>query len=431
MRSLIISSALLIGLFSLPIETSNAQDLYRSGSTYSYYGLGMPNDYRAPNAAGMNVIGTSVYDMRISSTANPAILGTNRYTNINGGFNVTGYEMSDDVSSVSQTHIESSQLQMSFPVLRDRLGVSASILPETSYNFSLSSQDSLSAVESPSGSTLRYDTETVASGGLNRIEIGVGYRVAPRTYIGIAPAFYFGTLSQRIDLSFDDDDFEPVNFSRNTSHTGWGGRVGFLQIIPGVINPTDILSVGISASLPVSLDAERRFETELDDGENVRLPNSKETRTVEYPLDLSAGLTYVLSDNFKVSSDVLYQNWSNYEPFEAQGNVTYIDRFRTGLGAEITGHNPNTPPSFFGDLIYRAGISYDSGSIEINDNRINTYRASVGIGIPTSDRSSSLNINFDYGVRGTQSDGLIREEIFELRVSFNLSELMFFRPRLR
>lgn len=421
----------MIGLFSLPVENSSAQDLYRSGSTYSYYGLGMPNDYRAPNASGMNVIGTSVFDTRISSTANPAMLGTNRYTNINGGFNITGYEMSDEVSSASQTHIESSQLQMSFPVLRDRLGVSASILPETSYNFTTTGQDSLAAGESPSGSLLNYETETDATGGLNRIEIGAGYRVAPRTYIGIAPAFYFGTLTQRVDLDFDDDDFESVNFSRNTSHTGWGGRVGLLQIMPGVFNPTDILSVGVSASMPVSLDAERRFETELDDGENVQLPESEENRTVEYPLDVSVGLTYVLSDNFKVSSDVLYQNWANFEPFEAQENVTYKDRFRTGLGAEISGYNPNTPPSFFRDLIYRAGVSYDTGSMEINDNSISTYRASVGIGIPTSDRSSSLNINFDYGVRGTQADGLIQEEIFELRVSFNLSELMFFRPRLR
>lgn len=431
MRNSIFWATFILSFFLINPASITAQDLYRSGSTYSYYGLGMPNDYRGPHSGAMNVIGTSLFDARVSSSANPALLGTTRYTNINGGFNVTGYEIADGQSNASSTHIEGNQLQMTFPVYRDRLGVSAALLPETGYNYRIFDSGSLGADQTHSGEQLPFESEVTGTGGINRIELGAGYRVASRTYVGAAPSFYFGTLSQAVDVSFDDTDFQPVNFDRITNYTGWGGRLGFVQMIPGLLTQGDVLSVGASASVPVNLNAERRFETELDDGESVEIGESQESRDIQYPLDFSFGLTYMFSDNLRFSTDVLYQNWSAYEPFDAREGVAFVDRFRTGLGAEWSGYNANTPPSFFQDLIYRAGVSYDSGNLEINNQNINTLRASVGIAIPTSERSSSLNINFDYGMRGTQNDGLIQEEIYELRVSFNLSELMFFRPRLR
>ncbi len=409
----------------------NGQDLHRSGSTYSSFGLGMPNDYRAPHAAGMNVMGTAVFDDRISSTANPALLGTNRFTNINGGFNITGYSATDEAGTTNSTHVQANQLQISLPLYRDRLGLSASVLPETNYNFRIHEDGTLEPEQTHAGERLAYESEITGTGGINRLEVGAGYRIGRLWYIGVAPSFYFGTLERQNDFNIDSEDFEPINFTRKTSYTGFGGRIGLLHMIPGIANPNDVLAIGATASMPVTLDAERRVETQRN-GEVSTIRDSEYygSRTIEYPFDLTFGINYNLN-NLRISSDVLYQNWASYEPFDINDNVNYIDRFRVGLGAEFSGYNPNTAPSFFEDLIYRAGISYDTGNMEVNNETVNTWKASLGIGIPTQQRTSSFNINFDYGMRGTQAGGLIEEEIFEVRLSFNLSELMFFRPRFR
>lgn len=430
MNKLLITIFVGILIFAAPMYV-DGQDLHRSGSTYSSFGLGMPNDYRGPHSGGMNLVGTAIFDDRISSTANPALLGTNRFTNINGGFNITGYSSTDESGTSNSTHIQANQLQISLPIYRDRFGISASLLPETNYNFRVYDSGILEEDQTHAGERLNYESEILGTGGLNRLEVGAGYRLGRLLYVGVAPSFYFGTLERQNDYSIDSEGFDPVNFTRKTSYTGFGGRVGLLNMIPGVVNPNDVLAIGATASMPVSLNAERRVETQRG-AEMITIRDSDYygERTIEYPFDVSFGINYVVN-NFRISSDVLYQNWSSYEPFDFNENVDYIDRFRIGLGTQFSGYNPNTPPSFFEDLIYRAGISYDTGNMQINNETVNSWRASVGIGIPTQQRTSSFNINFDYGGRGTQAGGLIEEEIFEIRLSFNLSEFMFFRPRFR
>lgn len=423
----------ILSIFILFVFTSSvaAQDLHRSGSVYSSFGMGLPNDYRAPHAGAMNVMGTALIDDRISNTANPALLGTNRYTNVNGGFNITGYNASDDFGSATSTHIQANQLQISLPLLRDRFGMSVSLLPVTNYNYRVYDSGTLGEDQVQGNEPLGFDSEITGTGGLNRMEIGAGYRIARQFYIGVAPAFYFGTLERQVNYTIESDEYIPIDYNQKTSYTGLGGQLGLMLYQTGLATPNDMVSFAATASLPVELDAERRVET-LEEGETKTLREADYygQQTVKYPMEMSFGIMYGLN-NLRITSDIHYQNWASYEPFDFNENVNYIDRVRLGLGAEYSAYNPNVPGSFFQDLIYRAGVSYDTGNLELNNETINTMRASVGIGIPTQQRTSSFNINFDYGSRGTLANGLIRENIYEVRLSFNLSELMFFRPRLR
>jgi hypothetical protein len=89
--------------------------------------------------------------------------------------------------------------------------------------------------------------------------------------------------------------------------------------------------------------------------------------------------------------------------------------------------------NFFTYFIYRAGVSYDTGhlSLGLNEQKIQTVMISAGLGIPSLAAGSSVDINFDLGLRGTTSHELVRERIFAVRVSFNLSELMFLQRRLQ
>lgn len=56
---------------------------------------------------------------------------------------------------------------------------------------------------------------------------------------------------------------------------------------------------------------------------------------------------------------------------------------------------------------------------------------SFGLGILSPKSNSSVDISFEYGIRGTKAQDLVKEDIWGLRLSLNLAEIMFFRPKLK
>jgi hypothetical protein len=101
-----------------------------------------------------------------------------------------------------------------------------------------------------------------------------------------------------------------------------------------------------------------------------------------------------------------------------------------GLGVQyfpyVTGSN-----KFLSSFKYRAGASYDTGHLDIDGQRINTLKFAFGIGIRSPRSNSSIDLSFEYGIRGTETSSLAQENIWGVRLTLNLAELMFFRPKLQ
>jgi len=76
-------------------------------------------------------------------------------------------------------------------------------------------------------------------------------------------------------------------------------------------------------------------------------------------------------------------------------------------------------------------MSYDSGHLQLEGQRINTLKFSLGLGIRSPNSRSSIDLSFEYGVRGTNSTNLVKEQIFGMKLSLNLAEVMFYRPKLQ
>ena len=79
-----------------------------------------------------------------------------------------------------------------------------------------------------------------------------------------------------------------------------------------------------------------------------------------------------------------------------------------------------------------AGVSYDTGHLTINDKDIETLWFSAGFGLLSlnSRSASSFDLSFQYGIRGTKSNSLVKENIFGINLSVNLTELMFLQRKL-
>jgi hypothetical protein len=87
-------------------------------------------------------------------------------------------------------------------------------------------------------------------------------------------------------------------------------------------------------------------------------------------------------------------------------------------------------------VVYRGGIRYEELGLQvsgdgINSSDINEFGISFGLGLPIGRRSgfSNANLGFEYGQRGTQDAGLIRETFFNFSLGLSLNDTWFIKRK--
>jgi hypothetical protein len=101
------------------------------------------------------------------------------------------------------------------------------------------------------------------------------------------------------------------------------------------------------------------------------------------------------------------------------------DSYRLGIGVERGGARDFAAP-WLDRVSYRAGFVYDATYYNPNGQPINEWAVTAGLAFPLSGESR-CNVAASYGGRGTTADNLIKERIFRLTVSLNISDLWFVR----
>ncbi len=125
---------------------------------------------------------------------------------------------------------------------------------------------------------------------------------------------------------------------------------------------------------------------------------------------LGAEYTNIQAEDFNFvtpNQDVSYQNASQY---------------RLG-GFYIPQYNSLT--SYFNRIVYRAGIRFEETGLHINNEAINEFGISFGVGLPAGNNFSNLNLGIEYGQRGTTNSGLVNENFLKLSISLSLNDKWF------
>jgi hypothetical protein len=427
LKTIALFAILITGMFT----TSGAQDVWKGGSAYSHFGLGMPHDFKSSFASGMGVYGVALHDTRIPGMANPAAWSRAIFTNASGAVEIRSFDATSSHTEYRSTQFQTGPFQVVMPITRDRLGVTFSISPLTSSRFTLQNQYSLAPGENHSGSDLNYVVQNSGSGGINKLELGFGYRITNNFSVGYAPSLLLGNIQRHQTVIFDNTDYRPTNLKESTSHYGFGNRFGIYYQQRNAFRQNDRVIFGAMVSLPVNLVSERKLESRIDFYDVTIRPSSYYgDGETTFPLEASAGFSYNPNPFITISTDVLYQNWSDYTNFNGETEEFMKDRIRFGLGGQFVPGRRDAS-GFLSNFIYRLGVSYDTGNLKLENNDIETFSIHGGISIPSARSNSSIDINAEYGFRGTEMDGLISERIFALKVSFNLSELMFIQRRLQ
>lgn len=433
MRSLIFSFLFLITPYLVYGQQSDTKA--RSGSPYSGIAFGVPADPMSSNSIGMGLSGVSVYDTYTANSVNPAMWGISPYTQGNISFGFQNFHASDGVGSAVYNQFAIDQFQLVLPLVRSRVGLSVAFQPVTRSNFEINHFGDM--LQDQASETVEYLNSVQGSGGVNKIELGLGYRFAPNFSIGYAGSVQLASLNREYNTAFSSPVFSSLSYNENLSGVSIGHRFGFFGRHSGLLGSTDQIAFGAALSLPVNIGTERSMTAFRDVGGQLRavdlLPeNSNQDGEIELPLEFNLGLTYNPIRTVNVSVEYAEQLWSQAEySFNRVQEQYLVDRSKIGVGAQYHPYLREGSLGFFSNFKYSAGVNYDTGHLVIDDNKVETLMFHTGIGFLSQRTASSIDLSFQFGFRGSDAQNMIKETIWGFKLSLNLAEWMFVQQRFQ
>jgi hypothetical protein len=426
----LIATLLVFGISTTFAQSGDAKAT--SGSVYSQIGVGYPLAMSNTAAQSMGLLGVSFNETFVGTIANPAHWGSTVYGLGVGEIGVDSYTASDGTGSVTNSNFSVGQFQLQLPIIRGELGVSGSFTPVTEAEFRIFEQETRELGGNIQAETLDFNFENRGTGGLNRAELGLGWKINSNISVGYATSLYFLSMDDSYVARFPQSPYRNVNFTLETSGFSFGHRVGTFIRLPNVLREDDQLGIGATVNLPVELNAERKQTGIVDNGAVTLTKDLKNSEgPIKLPMKVSGGVSYSPSNLLMIGLEGLYEGWSGYEnDFNPSEDQMFVDRYKMGLGVQYFPYVSGSA-NFLSNFKYRAGASYDTGHLNIDGQRINTLKFAFGIGIRSPRSNSSIDLSFEYGIRGTQTSNLVKENIWGVRLTLNLAEVMFFRPKLQ
>jgi len=431
--------ALLLMLPLISFSQVIEENLSRSGSIYSGFGLGMPVNNNSSNTNGMGLTGVSTYSPFAPSLSNPAQWGKSEFSQGQVTLGLTNYNTSDSFASAQNSRFTFESFQFVFPLLRNKLGASISFTPVTRADFASVNRGTLE--NSDFISPVDFVTTTVGAGGINRIELGIGYQFNDNISIGYAGSTYLSTITEEISTTFSDLGFQragqPPVIDKKISGAGFGNRFGIFTQADQLFRDNDRMSLSAAVNLPVKISTDRSFETfRIVEGFNERVEVNESTTgtngTLKLPLEFNSGVTYYLNPYHSFSAEYLFQKWNDSEfSYDLTEQGYYKDRSKIGVGYQYQPFMDQQSSGFFSNFRYSIGATYDDGHLAIAGQNIETAMLHAGFTIPSARNRSSIDISFNYGVRGTESNSLVKENIWGFKLSLNLAEFMFLQQRFQ
>jgi hypothetical protein len=426
--SLIYFSLLL--LVASPLQAQDEEG--KSGTVYSKFGTGMPVLNNTAQERGMGIIGVSYSDLGSPGLSNPAVWGMGFYTRASINFDFTNYSIEDNSGEGGNSLLKISNFQAVFPLSKNKLGLSVALYPETRSSYNVNSIQNYSI----GNSSNQLFTNRTGTGGVTKFEVGLGYKVNDYLFLGYAPSYSFLTERENESITFLNRSLPSNTATKRTNGTAVSHRFGLVLKKNSVFSSNDILQFGSAVSLESEFDANQTIETEKPVGstDNQVIVQVGETKnaTVSLPLKVNGGITYFPSSKFNASVEYQYENWANSKyGFSNTDENAFKDREVYGVGFQYHAHRTRAS-GFFSNFKYSAGVTFDTGHLSINNEDISTLWFNAGLGLISPDfrTGSSFDLSFQYGIRGSSSNSLVKENIFGINLSVNLTELMFLRRKL-
>ncbi|MFK2818522.1 hypothetical protein U0L90_00220 [Flavobacteriaceae sp. LMIT009] len=413
----------------------------RTTSPYSFYGIGSLKFKGTVENRSMG--GLSIYTDSIHiNLRNPAsYAGKNIQTFPFGGengavkYSVGGSSTSTELSTSSDSDrlgkTTFDYLAVALPM--GKVGVGFGLLPYTAVGYRLESYSSPDVLD------YQYSGE----GGLNKAYLGLGYQIANNLNIGVDASYNFGNIQNNVvQFRYDDEglplqyqskennrsDLSGLNFNFGLTYTPmiseklklttaftYSPKADLTSNNQRTIS-TIVINPDTGADFPVNqididLSADGIDKTELS------LPAK-----TSFGIGVGEELKWFLGGEYTLLKTSEFSN----EIFSFD-NAKYEDATTISVGGfYIPQYNSF---KYWKRIVYRAGFRYENTGLEINNEAINEFGITFGVGLPVGNLFSNANLGLEIGQRGTVNQNLVKENFVSFQLSLSLNDRWFVKRK--
>ncbi len=302
--------------------------------------------------------------------------------------------------------------------------------------------------ESPSSEELDFlAIDYEGNGGFNEFYFGTSYEIKKFLSIGFNACYLFGSLNKEHII----DNADP-----NTQTTNPGDIVAYTRLSEEYVVSDFYFRFGLQAYKNIAekhrviagatfdsktdikvkentLASRGFFRTGLIYIDTFRVVSDSST-SFTLPMKFGLGFTYIYDNKLLVTSEFTRQDFTSSTIYGEHENLSKYHSFRFGMEYIPIPLTRRTRAKYFERIHYRIGAHYTNTYLKIAGTQITDYGFSVGIGLPWRNPSklytySSFNLSYEYGVRGTTDNGLIKENYHIITFGFTLHDFWFHKPK--
>jgi hypothetical protein len=416
MRTIRIFSILVILITTFNLSYSQTDK--NGGSLYSIFGLGDLSYSSSTRTDGMGVMGIALYG-NYTNSLNPATWTGIENTRFATKFNLENIRSSDGINTSKRTYGNFEGFDLSIPLNKGNGWI---------FDLGLNTFSTVGYTTKFTGTVLGEDyTQSYnGKGGLTRINLGFSYIILKYFSFGLQFNYAFGNIVKNTRIDFVNPNLFNTNNNLSDNISGYYFNTGLIFHGFGMLFNTkkaDKMTLGVFFSIP------GKFKSNITGSFN-RSTNpdsvSLTSGTVEIPWSGGIGISNEFNKKLVVAADVFMQNWNSYKYYGVHP-PEIKNSLRIGAGLEYTPSKKIEDP-FLKKVSYRLGANYTMDYLKINGEAINTIGVTAGLSIPVS-RLNSVDLLFSYKIRGKDTNGLIKDNIFRLGATVNIGEIWFLKPR--
>ncbi|WP_242527875.1 OmpP1/FadL family transporter [Allomuricauda sp. CAU 1633] len=408
---------LMLGGLVMVCAMARSQSEGLTSSPYSLYGLGTINQTSIGKSNGLGYSGIGLKTSTEINNLNPAnyaLIPQNSFfydVGVVGEFN----NYSNRASNESKSTVNFSNIAFAFRVA-DRLGAGISMIPYSDVGYTL-----VGLVSNIEGSNETFASNVSGLGGLNDLSFHIGYGITDAFRLGLKGTFLFGNIEESEVFVISNSYFE---LNETTNYSGFRLGAGLQYDL------TNDLTFGSTVQLPITLNGNlTRSVYKTLDAVDIVVEDEESGNASDFklPLELGFGMSMKIKNSITLSADYKKNFWDSTNQSENIGS--YRDQDIYAFGFEYL----NDPRGFkyWKRIRYRAGFNYDNGYLAINDDKIDGYSITLGLGFPLGwSTNSMINLSYGYGSKGRVQNILVQENYHTLTLNMSLEDLWFRKRKI-
>ena len=393
-----------------------------TASPYSFYGIG---DVKFKGAVENRTMGgVSVFSDSIHvNLQNPASFSHLKFTTFTVGANYNNVNLKTESQSENATRTTIDYLVVAVPVSK-KFGAALGLLPFSSVGYK---------IEDVNEDRAQPSSKYFGEGGVNRFFGGLAYKFNDNLSIGADVSYNFGNISTNSIEFIPDIQYgtRELNASRVNGVSYNFGAMYNRKITEKM---TLFGSLAYSPESTLSIDNERNITTVLVTNDFSVIPQEEgitqeSTSKLKLPSKFVFGAGIGEVRKWVIGAELTMQQSSNFgNRFNDIDNVEYENSTKFSLGGYYI-PKYNSFNRYLERVTYRAGFNYENTGLIINNESINNYGITFGLGLPLGGSFSNINIGFEYGKRGTTNAGLVEENYTNVFISLSLSDRWFVKRK--